>query len=90
MSSRKVKIQETQVQDISGQAITPITAVTTITTVTNAKVPRKGCCGYCRETEEERYESVLETTIVDEHFKHSIRCRYIYLFCLRLENDLGT
>jgi hypothetical protein len=70
MSTRKVKVQEKPVQDISGQPLTIVAL---------ANVPRKGCCGCCRETEEERYESVLETTIVDEHFKNSIRRRYIFL-----------
>jgi Protein of unknown function (DUF4231) len=69
MSSRKVTI----VQDTSSNAI-QLQPITTL-----AKIPRKGCCGCCRETEEERYESVLETAIIDEHFKNSIRRRYIHL-----------
>jgi hypothetical protein len=44
-----------------------------------AIIPRKGCCGYCKESEEERYEIVLQSTNIDEHFKNSIRRRYIQL-----------
>jgi hypothetical protein len=46
---------------------------------TLAKVPRKGFLGLCRETEEERYEAVLESAIVDEHFKNSLRRRYLHM-----------
>jgi hypothetical protein len=48
-------------------------------TTTLAKIPRAGFFGLCRESEEERYEAVLQTAIVDEHFKNSIRRRYIHM-----------
>ena len=78
MSSRKVAIvQDTSNNSVQFQPSTAVTAVTAVTTL--AKIPRKGCCGCGRETEEERYESVLETAIIDEHYKNSVRRRYIHL-----------
>jgi len=65
MSSRKSKADP----PIETKSVEPITTL--------AKVPRRGCLGFCRESEEERYEAVLESAIVDEHFKNSIRRRYI-------------
>jgi hypothetical protein len=69
MSSRKSKALETP--PVEKKPVEPITTL--------AKVPRKGCFGMCRESEEERYEAVLESAIVDEHFKNSVRRRYIQM-----------
>lgn len=57
----------------------PVTTTAIVPVTTTAIIPRKGYCGYCKETEEERYEIVLQSTIIDEHFKNSIRRRYIHL-----------
>jgi len=42
-------------------------------------VPRKGCCGICKESEEERYEAVLAATPLQEERKNAIRRRYLPL-----------
>jgi hypothetical protein len=65
MSSRKSKTP------VETKLVEPVTTL--------AKVPRRGCFGMCRESEEERYEAVLESAIVDEHFKNSVRRRYIHM-----------
>jgi Protein of unknown function (DUF4231) len=44
-----------------------------------ALIPRKGVFGYCRESEEEAYEAVLQAIQIEEVFKNSIRRRYIQL-----------
>ena len=41
--------------------------------------PRKGCCGACKESEEERYEAVLTTVPLQEERKNTIRRRYLPL-----------
>ena len=88
MSSRKSKaVPETP--PVETKPIEPITTL--------AKVPRRGFLGLCRESEEERYEAVLESAIVDEHFKNSIRRRYIHMlreyqtraFCYSLLYHIG-
>jgi hypothetical protein len=66
MSSQPVKVLE--------EVPKPAPTVTTV-----AIIPRKGCFGYGRETEEERYEAVLQSAAVEEQFKNSIRRRYIHL-----------
>ena len=57
---------------------------TTATTATTALVvyapkPRRGCCGYGKEDEEERFEAVLQSTTIDELRKNSIRRRFLQL-----------
>jgi len=42
-------------------------------------LPRKGCFGLCRESEEERFEAVLHSADIEEHLKNSIRRRYLHL-----------
>jgi Protein of unknown function (DUF4231) len=49
------------------------------TTTSTALIPRKGFLGYCRESEEEAYEAVLQSIQIDEVFKNSVRRRYILL-----------
>ena len=76
MSSRKlVEVKPVEVKPVE---VKPV-EVKPVEVTTLAKIPRKGCIGFCKETEEERYEAVLETSIVEEHFKNSIRRRYIHL-----------
>jgi len=41
--------------------------------------PRTGCCGVCKESEEERYEAVLATVPLQEERKNTIRRRYLPL-----------
>ena len=43
------------------------------------RLPRKGFCGFCRESEEERYERVLVATALSRMQKNSIRRRYFEL-----------
>ena len=69
MSSQKVKVLEEVPKSVPTE--------TTVTSV--AIIPRKGCLGCGKETEEERYEAVLQSILVDEPFKNSIRRRYINL-----------
>jgi hypothetical protein len=78
MTSRK-KQDEISVITTAAATAAATAATTAAATTTMAIVPRKGCFGYCRETEEERYETVLKSTNIDEHFKNSIRRRYIHL-----------
>lgn len=73
MSSRKVKVQE------EAPKPEPIPVTPAITAITGAIIPRKGCLGCGKETEEERYEAVLQSAAVEEPFKNSIRRRYINL-----------
>lgn len=43
------------------------------------RLPRRGVCGFCRESEEERYERVLGATALTRMQKNSIRRRYFEL-----------
>ena len=43
------------------------------------RLPRRGFCGFCRESEEERYERVLCATSLARMQKNSIRRRYFEL-----------
>jgi len=40
---------------------------------------RKGCLGFCKESEEERYDIVLQAIQIDDNQKNSIRRRYVHL-----------
>jgi hypothetical protein len=46
---------------------------------TPLRLPRRGFCGLCRESEEERYERVLAATALTRMQKNSIRRRYFEL-----------
>ena len=70
---------QTPIQIQQLQQLQPIQQIQTSQITTVAKIPRTGCLGYCRESEEERYEAVLDSAILDEHFKNSLRRRYIHL-----------
>lgn len=43
------------------------------------RLPRRGLCGFCRESEEERYERVLAATALTRMQKNSVRRRYFEL-----------
>jgi hypothetical protein len=43
------------------------------------RLPRRGLCGLCRESEEERYERVLTATALTRMQKNSVRRRYFEL-----------
>ena len=47
--------------------------------VVYAPNPRKGCLGFCKEDEEERFEAVLQSSAIDEMRKHAIRRRFVHL-----------